>query len=55
MINSLKQLTFEETLKRINLPTLEQERERVYRVMNGVEVLNINYLLVWVERRGRKH
>ena len=28
MVNSLKQLTFEETLKRINLPTLEQEGKR---------------------------
>ena len=50
LVPSLQNLLYEERLKRLNLQTLEQQRERrdvivVYRLMNGIEkVDNLNLI-----------
>lgn len=45
LVPSLQDLSYEQRLSRLNLPTLEQRRERgyliaVYRMMNGLEILD---------------
>ena len=57
---TLLDLTYEERLRRLELPTLEQRRERgdlvtIYRIMKDMEVLDREDLLRWETRNTRGH
>ena len=57
---SLKNKPYEERLERLNLPTLEQRRERgdmiaIFRIMKGIEDLDRDDLVTWDTRDTRGH
>ena len=57
---ALSDLTYEERLLTLELPTLEQRRERgdlvtIYRIMKDMEVLDREDLLKWETRNTRGH
>ena len=57
---ALSDLSYEERLSRLELPTLEQRRERgdlltIYRIMKNMEVLDREDLLKWETRNTRGH
>ena len=57
---SLKNKPYEERLARLNLPTLEQRRERgdmiaIFRIMKGIEDLDRDDLVTWDTRDTRGH
>ncbi|XP_063866945.1 uncharacterized protein LOC135104013 [Scylla paramamosain] len=58
LVPSLQDLSYEETLRRLNLQT-EQQRERdlivVYRMMNGSEKVDQQDLITWDVRDSRGH
>ena len=56
----LSELTYEEQLSRLELPTLKQRRERgdlltIYRIMKNMEILDREDLLIWDTRNTRGH
>lgn len=56
----LSELTCEERLSKLELPTLEQRRERgdlltIYRIMKNMEILDREDLLIWDTRNTRGH
>ncbi|XP_076059106.1 uncharacterized protein LOC143035878 [Oratosquilla oratoria] len=60
MAPTLSKLTYEQRLSKLELPTLEQRRERgdllaIYRIMKGMEVLDREDLLKWDKRKTRGH
>lgn len=60
MVPDLRDLTYEDRLKRMQLPTLENRRERgdliaIYRVMIGMEKMDREDLCMWNERMSRGH
>ena len=59
MVPELSELTYEERLKQMELPTLERRRERgdlisIYRMINGLEEVDENFLIL-DERNTRGH
>ena len=57
---TLSDLSYEERLERLRLPTLEQRRERgdllaIYRNMKNMEILDRDDLLDWDTRESRGH
>ena len=53
-------MTYEDRLNRMQLPTLENRRERgdliaIYRVMSGMEKMDREDLCMWNERVSRGH
>ena len=57
---SLRNLSYKERLKALNLTTLEQRRERgdliaVYRTVNGIEKFDSESLVRWESRTTRGH
>merc|ERR1712035_247280 len=64
MVAELKELTYEERLKEMKLPTLEERRERgdlitIYKLMNNLEEIDRKNLFLMAERetgyfRGHK-
>ena len=60
IVSSLRSLSYEERLIRLNLPTLEERRERgdlvaIYRTMKGMEGVDREDLFVWDEGPTRGH
>ena len=60
MVPSLRDLTYEERLAKLNLPSLEERRERgdlitVYKAMREMEKIDRDDLFVWDTRETRGH
>ena len=60
MVHSLSELTYDERLLKLELPTLQQRRERgdliaTYRIMKGKETLDRDDLMKWDGRDTRGH
>ena len=60
MVQSLRNLPYEEWLSRLKLPTLEKRRERgdfiaVCRALKDLEKIDRDDLFVWDDRTTRKH
>ena len=56
----LSELTYEERLSKLELPTLEQRRERgdlltIYRIMKNMEILDREDLPIWDTRNTKGH
>ena len=60
MVPSIQDLPYEDRLKRLGLPTLQQRRERgdliaIYRVSKGKDRVDNEYLFMWDSRDTRGH
>ncbi|MPD05636.1 hypothetical protein E2C01_101390 [Portunus trituberculatus] len=60
MVPELKDLTYEERLKEMGLPTLQDKRERgglitMYKMVNGIEKIDKEDLLTEEDGRTRDH